>query len=143
MKRYDLEINGKRYLVEVEAEPGHHFRVQIGDQEFVVEVKSVQRERTDTFSSQIPQVVRHQVSMEDEVAGQLIIRAPLPGVVKKILVKEGEEVSEGDILAVIEAMKMENNIVSSTSGIVKEVKVRQGETVKLHQVLIILKVKEE
>jgi len=143
VKRYDLEINGKRYLVEVEAEPGHRFRVLVNDQEFIVELKSVQRERPLSSQTFTPLVVRHQVSQESEVAGEMIIRAPIPGVVKKVLVKEGDEVGEGDILAVIEAMKMENNIISSTSGIVKEVKVREGEPVKLHQVLIILKVKEE
>jgi len=143
LKKYELEIRGKTYQVEVSAEPGHRFRVKVGDEEYVVELKSVQVESKSAPSLGTPQVVRHQMSFDTEVAGELIIRAPIPGVVKKILVKAGDEVKEGDIVAVIEAMKMENNIISNANGIVKEVMVREGEPVKLHQALISLKVKEE
>lgn len=142
MKIYDLEINGKSYQVEVDAEPGHTFKVVVNGKELRVELKSVQRGRS-IASEESPVVVRQQVSMESELAGMVTIRAPIPGEVRKILVKPGDLLKEGDIVLVIEAMKMENNIVTSHSGRVKEVFVKEGETVKLNQALVSLEIKEK
>ena len=143
MKIYELEINGKSYKVSVEAEPGHKFRVRVNDEEVWVELKSVQRERAVIETAEPPSVVRRQVSIDTTKAGELVIRAPIPGEVRKILVKPEERVKQGDILLVIEAMKMENNIVSSAGGVVKEVMVQEGEVVKYNQPLISLKVIEK
>jgi len=143
LKIYELEINGKSYKVSVEAKPGHKFRVRVNDEEVWVELKSVQRERAVIETAEPPSVVRRQVSIDTTKAGELVIRAPIPGEVRKILVKPEERVKQGDILLVIEAMKMENNIVSSAGGVVKEVMVQEGEVVKYNQPLISLKVIEK
>lgn len=67
------------------------------------------------------------------------IGASIPGNIVKVLVKEGDAVKEGESLAVIEAMKMETNIVATTSGTVETIFVSQGKQVEAGQLLIKLK----
>lgn len=64
------------------------------------------------------------------------IKAPMPGLILHIAVKEGQEVSEGDSLLILEAMKMENNFTSPRAGIIQSIKVKQGDAVDKGQVLI-------
>ena len=64
------------------------------------------------------------------------IGASIPGSISKILVKEGDTVKKGDGIAVIEAMKMETNIVSNVSGKVKKIFVKENEQVKVGQLIV-------
>jgi biotin carboxyl carrier protein len=139
LKVYEFEIGGKSYQVEVEAEPGHVFKVKVDGKELQVELKSVHYDQAAP-ASETPLVVRQQISAGSEIAGLLTIRAPIPGEVKKVAVKLGEVIGEGDMVVVIEAMKMENNIVSSAAGKVKEILVKEGQNVKLNQALVSLEV---
>ncbi len=64
------------------------------------------------------------------------IKAPMPGLILEVNVKEGEEVKEGDYLLVLEAMKMENTLTAPRDGIVKSISVNKGDTVEKNQLLI-------
>lgn len=64
------------------------------------------------------------------------IKAPMPGMVLKILVQEGTEVKKGDALLILEAMKMENILKSPSDGIVKKIAATQGVAVEKNQLLI-------
>lgn len=64
------------------------------------------------------------------------IKAPMPGLVLNILVKEGDEVKKGDSLVVLEAMKMENIIKSPTDALVKKIGVAQGDKIEKNTILI-------
>lgn len=64
------------------------------------------------------------------------IKAPMPGLILDVQVKEGDTVKEGDYLLVLEAMKMENTLTAPRDGIVKAVTVGKGETVDKNQLLI-------
>jgi biotin carboxyl carrier protein len=66
--------------------------------------------------------------------------SPMPGKVIKVNVKEGDEVKEGDILCVVEAMKMENNIKAMTSAKVAKVFVNEGDKVDVKNILIELSI---
>jgi len=66
------------------------------------------------------------------------VRAPLPGKVVGVRVKPGQTVRTGDILCLLEAMKMENELLSPRDGKIREVLVQEGETVELDQILITL-----
>lgn len=63
-------------------------------------------------------------------AGMTIVKAPMPGMVVKILVKEGIAVNKGDNMVIIEAMKMENALKAATTGTVKKILVREGQAVE-------------
>ena len=65
------------------------------------------------------------------------LKAPMPGLVLQIEVAVGQHFKKGDGLAIIEAMKMENELKAHSSGIVREIRVKPGEPVEKNQVLII------
>ena len=65
------------------------------------------------------------------------VSAPMPGKVIKINVKTGEEVKKGDVLMIIEAMKMENNIVASRDAKINEVNVELNQLVEVHSPLVV------
>lgn len=67
------------------------------------------------------------------------IKAPMPGLVFKILVQEGDEIKKGDNLIVLEAMKMENIIKSPSEGWIKKIQVKVGDKVEKNQLMIIFK----
>jgi biotin carboxyl carrier protein len=71
-------------------------------------------------------------------SGAVEITAPMPGLMSRIMVSVGDQITAGDDVAVIEAMKMENLLKSTETGIVKEVLVGAGETVAADQPLITL-----
>lgn len=65
------------------------------------------------------------------------IKAPMPGLILDLKIKPGDEVKKGDVVLILEAMKMENIIKSPGDGIVKEVKVSLKQSVEKNQVLIL------
>ncbi|RPJ16967.1 MAG: biotin/lipoyl-binding protein [Desulfobacteraceae bacterium] len=71
-------------------------------------------------------------------AGADYISAPIHGLILDVPVKVGEKVEAGDTVVVIEAMKMENNIVSELSGTVREIKVQKGAHVKTGELIMII-----
>jgi pyruvate carboxylase len=83
-------------------------------------------------------------SYEEETAmadpeNKMEIGASIPGTILKVLVKEGDTVKEGDSLVVIEAMKMETNILASSSGTVESILVKEGQQTKTGQLLVKIK----
>jgi biotin carboxyl carrier protein len=71
-------------------------------------------------------------------AGGQTVKAPLPGKVTHVAVREGESVAAGQSLVVIEAMKMENELKAGAAGTVREVRVTAGQAVNAGDVLIVI-----
>lgn len=71
-------------------------------------------------------------------AGGTTVTAPMPGKVLKVAVSVGAAVNAGDLLVVLEAMKMENEIQAPSAGTVKEIKVSDGSPVNTGDVLVVL-----
>lgn len=70
--------------------------------------------------------------------GGQAVRAPLPGLIVGLKVEIGQTVKAGDVLLVLEAMKMENDISSPYAGTVKEILVAKGASVSLNDVLVVI-----
>jgi len=64
------------------------------------------------------------------------IKAPMPGLILEVSVKEGDEVKEGDYILVLEAMKMENALTAPRDAVIKSISVKKGQTVEKNQLLI-------
>ncbi len=113
MKIYKVKVNGKVYEVELEA---------------VSEVSG-------SISAPVAEATP---ATKAPVTGGATIVAPIAGKVLKINVKAGDKVTKGQNVAVIEAMKLENEILSDLEGTVKEVCVSTGAQVSNKDVLIVL-----
>ena len=97
--------------------------------------------------------LRYQVKVQDERSrrlslvdrslrppdGELIIKAPIPGLITRLPVEPGQTLAEGDTLVILEAMKMENELRAPRAGVVHEVRVKPGDQVALGQVLVTLR----
>ncbi len=71
---------------------------------------------------------------------EIAVESPITGVIVEISVSVGEEVSDGDLLVVIESMKMENEILSEFDGTVKEILIRQNQNISQEDPMIVLAV---
>jgi biotin carboxyl carrier protein len=116
--------DGRSYAVAGQAVAANRFRVSLGDRDFEVHLR-------DPLEREI-------ASAAGSVAGPQEVRAPIPGKVVRVDVAEGDEVSAGQPLLVLEAMKMENQICAEGAGTVEAVVVSPGGTVEGGQVLIVL-----
>ena len=71
-------------------------------------------------------------------AGSVAVKAPMPGTIMKVNVSVGATVKKGDVLCVLEAMKMENDICAPADGKVASVNVQKGASVQTEEVLVTL-----
>ena len=68
--------------------------------------------------------------------GEFHLKAPMPGLVVAIPIAEGQEVQKGQVLVILESMKMQNELKSPRDGVVSQIKVKAGESVEQKQVLL-------
>ena len=133
MKQYSYKINGENYDVEIAEICGQKAQVKVNgmnfDVEFHGELKTL--DNVEFVESQPVAKVEKVEVVAEPTAPQAgtPVTSPLPGVVTKILVKTGQNVKKGDTLAVLEAMKMENNIQAENDGIVTSVCCKPGDSV--------------
>ncbi len=72
------------------------------------------------------------------VSGEYNLKAPMPGMVVTIPVEEGQEISTGDILVILESMKMQNELKAPREGTISRVRVHAGDNVDQNQILMII-----
>lgn len=123
---FSLLVDGGSYEVLVE-EQGDRFRVLLGGRLHTVRVQSHDRYR-------LSKLVQPAVRPKEEMA----IRAPIPGMVVSVPAQVGQSVSAGDVLLVLESMKMENELRAPQDGVVQAVNVAAGELVSADQVLVVV-----
>ena len=120
--RYVLALDDRLVEVLVEEEP-RGFNVQIGGTAYQVEtVRGGRRGRSDAG--------------DQFVDGRWLLRAPLTGVVSDLRAAPGQIVERNDVLMVVEAMKMLNDLRSRVGGKVSEVRVEKGQRVEIGQPLL-------
>ncbi len=124
---YLLKHNGKIYEVFVSPEDGNNgaSTIRVGTQEFVIDLTDPKRLRG---------------TGSDDVAadGVVEIKTAMPGKVVRILLGENSEVSAGEGVVIVEAMKMQNEMKSPKDGVIKEVKFSEGDTVNAGDVLVVI-----
>lgn len=84
----------------------------------------------------VPRSTHQPVAAGAGAANQKQYVSPVNGLVVRVNVAPGQQIQPNDVLMVLEAMKMENNVVAHSPGTVKSVNVTLGNSVKLHQVLM-------
>ena len=119
-----VEVDGEIFEVELEFD-GENWDVKIGERAFSIKVPD---QEMDTLRTP-----KKKKSLKNN-SGK--ISSPIPGKIISIHTSEGEKVTEGQLLIVVEAMKMQNEIKSSVSGTVTKISCKSGERVEAHVSLI-------
>jgi biotin carboxyl carrier protein len=85
-----------------------------------------------------PKRLRGSVGASESTDGIAEIKTAMPGKVVRILVEQGAEVTQGEGVIVVEAMKMQNEMKSPKDGIIKEIRVAEGATVNAGDILVVI-----
>jgi len=120
IKKFRIKINGKEYKVEVEEEVLEEGGIAGGDKSR----KILERKETK------------EIVEENKEEGK-IIYAPMPAKVIKVACRAGDRVRKGDILIILEAMKMENEIISPFDGVIKEVRAIEGMSISHNEAMVV------
>ena len=124
MKTYNITVNGVTYVVDVEE----------------VSASSTAAPAAPAAPVAAPAAPKAAPAAPKAAgkAGSVAVKAPMPGNIMKVNVKVGDAVKKGDVLCILEAMKMENEIFAPADGTVASVEVAQGATVATDAVLVTL-----
>ena len=117
MKVYKIKVNGKSYKVELEA------------------IDEVQTEVKKEEVKKDAPAPKKEISSGD---GQKVL-SPIQGTVTNIKVKVGDRIKKGDVLLIIEAMKLENDVPSPFDGVVSEILVNKGQNVAAKDPVVLIK----
>lgn len=158
MSKLLVTIDGRDYVVEVQGAPGGPTTVLVDGQPLTVTLSSYGGPETIEWAMVGPHPYelivdrdlrwiqsargRHNLHVRDleapvarPVSGDGRVKAPIPGLIIRVLVEQGQTVEAGQPILVLEAMKMANEIRAPRPGVVAEIRAQQGQSVKLHEVL--------
>lgn len=127
MKKYNIKVNGNLYEVEVEE---------------VSETPVVRAPQVTQAPAPGPEVPRPAVERREPESvpeGETAATAPMPGTILDIKVAEGDNVTDGQVILILEAMKMENEIQAPRAGVISSIAVSTGASVNAGQVLATIK----
>jgi len=135
MRKFIIKVNGNSYEVEVE-----ELGVDKGAEKPIASSQPqvsapVQQPVKETAPKEEPKIEKQEVAVSE---GQEVIEAPMPGNILKVMVKPGDKVKAGELLLILEAMKMENEILAPRDGVVVSVNTKEGATVSTGDKLVVL-----
>ena len=132
MKEYKFKIGGKEYNVTVNPKEGKLFDVTVNGATYEVESENA------PVAAPAPQPAAAPAQAAPAAAAPAAkpagagekVPSPLPGVIIEISVKEGQQVKQGQKIAILEAMKMENEIPAPKDGTITDIHVHKGDTLQ-------------
>ena len=133
MSTYNLKINGKQYNVTVNSVEGNNASVNVNGVDYNVEIEGGAAPVVAPVAAPVAAPASAPAAPAPApaapLAGGKSIVSPLPGVIISVDVKEGQAIKRGQKIAVIEAMKMENEILAEFDGTVTAIHVSKGDSV--------------
>lgn len=121
---YSLIIDGKSYEAYICPE-GEAWHVLLIGQQYEVRVEEEHEKR-----------LSRPVNVAPVESGEFHLKAPMPGLIVAVAVQEGQEIKKGQVLAILESMKMQNELRSPRDGKVERIRVRAGDSVEQKQTLL-------
>ncbi|HQG08062.1 MAG TPA: acetyl-CoA carboxylase biotin carboxyl carrier protein subunit [Dysgonamonadaceae bacterium] len=138
MKEFNYKINGTPYRVIVNKAEGNTIELEVNGTPFTVELEQktnpltgIKRPNPEAAPAPTPKSASTPLVTRpaEEQTKSTAIQSPLPGVILDIRCKEGDIVKKGQTLMVLEAMKMENNILANANGKITQILVQKGDSV--------------
>ena len=121
---YSLLLDGKSYEAYVYAVEDE-WQVLLFGWQYPVKVENEREKR-----------LKSSAGGKIQESGEIQLKAPMPGLVVAIPIKEGQQVEKGQVLVILESMKMQNELKSPRAGKVQRIKVKAGESVEQRQLLL-------
>lgn len=148
MKSYSLKVGGQSFTARIVEYTETKVVVDLDGNQYEVELsaETLEAEPSMPVPAGTPKKQPAPVTPPSRSSSPIVatgagaVVAPLPGVVKQILVAVGDDVGEGTVVLVLEAMKMENEISARAAGKVSEIAVGLGESVQEGQLLLQIEV---
>ena len=138
-KLTSIKVNGRSYKVKVDKNNRPRvFNVEVDGKHFILELQTKPKRSSNTIRktyAHIPYVAKKH---SFEVTKKGYVTSSMPGKIVLLKVKSGDRVEVGDPLCILEAMKMENEVVAPVRGIVEEVKIDQGSPVNKGDLLVVI-----
>ena len=128
MAQYKFKINGKEYNVSIGAAEGKNLTVNVNGADYQVELENAPAAAPVAAPVAAPKAEAPAAAPKPAGAG-VTVKSPLPGIIISVDVKEGQAVKRGQKVAVIEAMKMENDILAEADGTITAIHTRKGDSV--------------
>lgn len=139
MKEFKYTIDGKEYKVQIEDVEGNIADVTVNGEAFKVEMEQeAEPEKKVVLGQPAAEAEEGETASAANVNTANALKAPLPGVVTEIKVAVGDEVKVGDVVVVLEAMKMANNLEAEKDGKVTAICVKTGESVLEDSPLVVI-----
>lgn len=132
IKQYKITVNGKLYDVSVE-EVGEILGGVQASKTISTFVNTDNANTNNNNEKQTSNKPQDSIPIDENA---ISIKAPMPGTILSFNVSVGDTVSEGQVLAILEAMKMENELVSPASGKVKSIHIEKGSSVVENQIIL-------
>lgn len=121
---YSLILDGKSYEAYICPE-GETWQVLLIGQQYEVKVEEEREKR-----------LKRPVNAAPAESGEFHLKAPMPGLIVVVPVKEGQEIQKGQVLVILESMKMQNELRSPRAGKVERIRVGAGDSVEQKQTLL-------
>ena len=131
MKEYKFKINGKEYAVAIGQAEGKNLTVNVNGADYQVELENapVAAPAAPVAAAPAAAAAPAPAAAAAPAGAGEKVNSPLPGVIVEVCVKEGQAVKAGQKLAVLEAMKMENEIPAPKDGTVTAIHVSKGDSI--------------
>ena len=129
MAQYKFKINGKEYNVSIGAAEGKNLTVNVNGADYQVELENAPAAAPVAAPAAAPKAEAAPAAAPKSAGAGVVVKSPLPGIIISVDVKEGQAVKRGQKVAVIEAMKMENDILAEADGTITAVHTRKGDSV--------------
>ena len=129
MAQYKFKINGKEYNVSIGAAEGKNLTVNVNGADYQVELENAPAAAPVAAPVVAPKAEAAPAAAPKAAGAGVVVKSPLPGIIISVDVKEGQAVKRGQKVAVIEAMKMENDILAEADGTITAVHTRKGDSV--------------
>ena len=134
MKDYKYKINGNDYKVSIGDIENNIAQVEVNGVPFKVEIQETKAAPVTVKAVKPAAAPRTEsgakvISKPSVSGGQAAVKSPLPGVIVDLKVNVGDTVAADSVVAILEAMKMENNINAGKAGVVKAICVNKGDSV--------------
>lgn len=137
MKKFKFNIRGNKYDVEIKSLDASIANLEVNGTTYIVELEKEERlSKTPVLRRALIETPQDAYKIKKTEGNVYKVKAPLPGNILTIAVKEGDEVSKGDPILVYEAMKMENKLTAEKAGVVTRIHVKPGDSVLQEDVLL-------